>query len=83
MPDRPIEYRPLITAADSNAAMEEAVAIMRAAMVVLDLIVAEFNSDPMSVQCFDLRTVARAKQLMLRWKMVPDHLKLVDDAPHV
>lgn len=30
---------------------------------VLDLIVAEFESDPMSVQCFDLRLVARAKAL--------------------
>lgn len=29
---------------------------------VLDLIVAEFESDPMSVQCFDLRTVERAKK---------------------
>jgi hypothetical protein len=30
---------------------------------VLDLIVAEFESDPMSVQCFDLRLVARAREL--------------------
>lgn len=28
---------------------------------VLGLIVAEFDSDPMSVQCFDLRTVQEAK----------------------
>jgi len=31
---------------------------------VLDLIVAEFTSDPMSVQCFDLRIVDRAKTLV-------------------
>ena len=31
---------------------------------VLDLIVAEFDSDPMSVQCFDARTVARAKAVV-------------------
>ena len=31
------------------------------ALRVLDLIVAEFVSDPMSVQCFDLRLVERAK----------------------
>ena len=31
---------------------------------VLDLIVAEFNSDPMSVQCFDLRIVQRAKDIV-------------------
>ena len=30
---------------------------------VLDLIVAEFTSDPMSVQWFDLRIVDRAKEL--------------------
>lgn len=33
----------------------------REAHVLLDLIVAEFNSDPTSVQCFDLRIVERAK----------------------
>lgn len=33
---------------------------------VLDLIVAEFESDPMSVQCFDLRTVDRAK-MAVEW----------------
>ena len=32
--------------------------------VVLDLIVAEWTSDPMSVQCFDLRLVERAKELL-------------------
>lgn len=31
---------------------------------VLDLIVMEFKTDPMSVQCFDLRTVERAKKLI-------------------
>jgi hypothetical protein len=30
---------------------------------VLDLIVAEFTSDPMSRQCFDARLVARAIEL--------------------
>lgn len=36
----------------------------RAAFKVLDLIVAEFTSDPMSVQCFDLRTVEEAKRVI-------------------
>ena len=36
----------------------------REAMKVLALIVAEFNSDPMSVQCFDLRLVEHAKQII-------------------
>jgi hypothetical protein len=31
---------------------------------VLNLIVAEFISDPMSVQCFDLRTVEEAKAVV-------------------
>lgn len=30
---------------------------------VLDLIVAEFDSDPQSVVCFDLRLVRRAQEL--------------------
>jgi len=34
------------------------------AIEVLDVIVAEFESDPMSVQCFDLRTVERAKAII-------------------
>jgi hypothetical protein len=41
---------------------------IREAFVVLDLIVAEFESDPMSVQCFDLRTVLRAKACIRKWK---------------
>lgn len=36
---------------------------------VLNLIVAEFESDPMSVQCFDLRIVERAKAITLRYNM--------------
>lgn len=36
---------------------------------VLDLIVAEFESDPMSVQCFDLRIVERAKELNREHKL--------------
>lgn len=33
---------------------------------LLDLIVAEFESDPMSVQCFDLRIVERAKAVIAK-----------------
>ena len=40
----------------------------REAMRVLNLIVAEFTSDPMSVQCFDLRVVARAKEVIAKQK---------------
>jgi hypothetical protein len=36
----------------------------RRAFKVLDIIVAEFTTDPMSVQCFDLRTVEEAKRVI-------------------
>lgn len=36
----------------------------REALKVLALIVAEFETDPMSVQCFDLRVVERAKTVI-------------------
>lgn len=49
-------------------AIEEGFELRREALVVLDLIVAEFNSDPMSVQCFDLRTVKRAQEVMKNLK---------------
>lgn len=36
----------------------------REAIEVLALIVSEFESDPMSIQCFDLRVVERAKEVI-------------------
>ena len=47
---------------------EERMKVELEAFDILDLIVAEFNSDPMSVQCFDLRTVERAKYVVARLK---------------
>lgn len=41
--------------------MEERFALEREAVQLLGVISAEFASDPTSVQCFDLRTVERAK----------------------
>ncbi len=38
------------------------------ALMLLDLINAEFQSDPMSVQCFDLRIIERVKQCIERRK---------------
>ena len=35
---------------------------------VLDLVVAEFETDPMSVQCFDQRTVERAKAIVAKYR---------------
>jgi hypothetical protein len=40
---------------------------------ILDLIVAEFESDPMSVACFDLRIVDRAKELNREHKAQVPH----------
>ena len=37
-------------------------------MEVLEAIAAEFASDPMSVQCFDLRVVERAKAISGEWR---------------
>lgn len=47
---------------------------------LLKLIDAEFRSDPMSVQCFDLRVVRRVRDLIdagerLNAKL-PDHIKI-------
>lgn len=42
----------------------------RRAIKVLNLIVAEFTSDPMSVQCFDLRTVAEAKEIIASFRQM-------------
>lgn len=50
----------------SKREMEEALALKREAVHILNLVVAEWNSDPMSVQCFDLRIVERAKHVVLR-----------------
>lgn len=41
---------------------------------VLRLIVAEFESDPMSVQCFDTRIVEEAKYLIERYKAIEPFL---------
>jgi hypothetical protein len=38
------------------------------ALDIFDLVVSEWTSDPMSVQCFDLRIVERAKYISARLK---------------
>lgn len=45
---------------------------------VLNLIVAEFESDPMSVQCFDLRLVRRAIILNREHRAQPESPAAVD-----
>ena len=50
--------------------IERGFELTREAWQLLDIIVAEWESDAMSVQCFDLRIVARAK------KAVSEHKEL-------
>lgn len=48
--------------------MEEQFQLQREAEQLLYQVVAEWDSDPMSVQCFDLRLVERAKTVTKRLK---------------
>jgi hypothetical protein len=48
--------------------IEELWDLRREAVRLLDQVVAEWKSDPMSVQCFDLRLVERAKYVTERVK---------------
>jgi len=44
--------------------------LRREAVQILGGVVAEWKSDPMSVQCFDLRIVQRAGEVVERIKML-------------
>lgn len=48
--------------------IESAFENQREAFVLLDLIYAEFQSDPVSTQCFDARIVERVKWCLARHK---------------
>ena len=50
--------------------MEEVFKLKSEAVKILDRVVAEWSSDPQSVQCFDLRTVQRAKEVIARIKQL-------------
>jgi hypothetical protein len=52
--------------------MERRFAAQKEAEELIGLIAAEFESDPMSVQCFDLRIVERVKQCVATLKANPD-----------
>lgn len=47
--------------AKAERQMEARFDALREAEILIDLVAAEFASDPMSVQCFDLRVVDRVK----------------------
>ena len=55
-----------------EATMEKRFEAMREAEELIQLIAAEFNSDPMSVQCFDLRIVDRVKMCAATFAANPD-----------
>ena len=48
--------------------MEELHKLEMEALRIFDLVVAEWESDPTSIQCFDLRTVERAIEISKRMK---------------
>ncbi len=55
------------------AAIEEGFRLNREAWRLLDLVVAEWESDSTSVQCFDLRIVEEAKRAMRRRRELDKH----------
>jgi hypothetical protein len=50
--------------------LSEAVELRSEAVELLKLVVAEWESDPMSVQCFDLRIVERASAVTKRLREI-------------
>lgn len=50
--------------------MDERFALEREALDIFTLVVREWESDPTSVQCFDLRIVQRARAIRLRLKQL-------------
>ena len=50
--------------------IEEQVNLNMEAWALLDLINAEFQTDPMSVQCFDLRIVKRVKEAVEKMEKI-------------
>lgn len=54
--------------------MERSWELRREAVLLLGHVVAEWDSDPMSVQCFDLRLVNRAKEVLAELKRLDPFL---------
>lgn len=64
------KFRMSIYTAEEERRMEERFKLERRAVELLDIIAAEFESDPMSVQCFDGRIVAEAISTSKRLKSI-------------
>jgi len=60
---------------DVEHSMERRFDALREAEILIDLVAAEFASDPMSVQCFDLRIVERVKTCAATLRANPDPFK--------
>lgn len=63
-------YPPMLTV-KAQEQMERRFEAEREALEIFELVVSEWTSDPMSVQCFDLRLVERAKDVAARLKANP------------
>lgn len=55
------------------AKIEEGFQLNRTAWQLLALVVAEWENDPTSVQCFDLRIVERAKEAVKRRREIDEY----------
>ena len=53
---------------EAERKMDDIFRLRHDAVRLLDLVVAEWNSDPMSVQCFDKRIVDEARYVIARLK---------------
>jgi hypothetical protein len=56
--------------------MERRFTLQRRAVQLLDIVVAEWQSDPMSVQCFDLRIVREAIEVIAELKRLKPEWEL-------
>lgn len=68
-PNEPRRTQPLFTQ-ETEERMEKVFALRREAISLLDLINAEFKSDPKSVQCFDTRIVLRVDEVLTELKQL-------------
>lgn len=60
-----------ILSIEGQKKMERKFAVEDRLLQIMDIVVAEWESDPMSVQCFDLRVVEEAKKLTAERKTLP------------
>lgn len=64
-----MDMQPRLTA-KAECELDEQFRLQHEALDIFKLVVAEWESDPMSVQCFDLRIVEKAKLINARLKKI-------------